>query len=87
MLFRSGAARSYNFYPTLPAKNDDGIVAVALGLGKTVEEGGSAIRFSPKFPRHALIELPAILKTSQRDFYAINLRETDRGELDRKSVV
>ena len=77
----AGAARSYNFYPTPPAKNDDGIVAVALGLGKTVEEGGSAIRFSPKFPRHVPIELPAILKTAQRDFYAIDLRQTDRVEL------
>ena len=77
----AGAARSYNFYPTPPAKNDDGMVAVALGLGKTVEEGGSAIRFSPKFPRHVPIELPAILKTSQRYFYAIDLRQTDRVEL------
>lgn len=77
----AGAARSYNFYPTPPANNDDGVAAVALGLGKTVEEGGSAIRFSPRFPRHVPLELPAILKTSQRDFYAIDLRDTDRVEL------
>lgn len=77
----AGAARSHNFYPTPPAKNDDGLAAVALGLGKTVEEGGSAVRFSPKFPRHVSIELPAILKTSQRDFYAIDLRETAHAAL------
>ncbi len=77
----AGTARSFNFYPTPPAKNDDGIAAVALGLGKTVEEGGSAVRFCPKYPRHVATDLPAALKTSQQSFYAIDLRRTDRIEL------
>lgn len=77
----AGSARSYNFYPTAPAKSEDGIAAVALGLGKTVEEGGSAVRFSPKYPRHVVTDLPAALKTSQQSFYAIDLRHTHRLEL------
>jgi CheY-like chemotaxis protein len=77
----AGSARSYNFYPTPPAQNDDGIAAVALGLGKTVEEGGSAVRFSPKYPRHVATDLPAALQTSQQSFYAIDLRHTGRIEL------
>ncbi|MEK7250261.1 MAG: PEP/pyruvate-binding domain-containing protein, partial [Bacteroidota bacterium] len=46
----AGVARSYNFYPLAPAKNSDGIVSVALGLGKTVVDGGSTVRLCPKYP-------------------------------------
>jgi len=30
----SGVAKSYNFYPLPPQKSTDGIVSIALGLGK-----------------------------------------------------
>jgi len=76
----SGAARSHNFYPTPPATGADGIVAVALGLGKTVEEGESCIRFSPRYPRHLPLSLPGILTTSQHRFYAVALTRDDRGD-------
>jgi len=35
-------------------KSDDGIALVALGLGKTVVEGGNTVRFCPRFPKHLL---------------------------------
>ena len=36
----SGVARSYNFYPMSRAKPQDGVVNLALGLGKTIVDGG-----------------------------------------------
>jgi hypothetical protein len=71
----AGVARSHNFYPTPPAKSEDGIVAVALGLGRTVVDGGAAVRFSPRYPRHLPrgSTVPRSLKGAQRDFYAIDL--------------
>ena len=35
----AGVARSHNFYPAPPLTAEDGIVAVALGLGRTVVDG------------------------------------------------
>ena len=50
----AGVARSHNFYPTGPLAAEDGVVAVALGLGRTVVDGGRALSFCPKHPRHLL---------------------------------
>ena len=36
----SGVARSYNFYPTGPARPEEGVASLALGLGKTIVDGG-----------------------------------------------
>jgi len=36
----SGVARSHNFYPTGHASPRDGVVTLALGLGKTIVDGG-----------------------------------------------
>lgn len=71
----SGVARSYNFYPLPPQKPTDGIVSVALGLGKTVVDGGNTVRFCPKYPTD-LIQFYSIkesAKSTQRDFYALDL--------------
>jgi len=76
----AGAARSHNFYPTAPADKSDGIAAVALGLGKTVEDGGACVRFTPKYPKHGHADVHEVLKSSQRDFFAVDLREKDRFE-------
>jgi phosphoenolpyruvate synthase/pyruvate phosphate dikinase len=32
----SGVARSWNYYPSAPAKSDEGVIDLALGLGKTI---------------------------------------------------
>ncbi len=65
----SGVARSYNFYPAGPQQPDDGIVAVALGLGKTIVEGGATVRFCPSSPDH----LQEFLRETQRSFYALEM--------------
>lgn len=71
----SGVARSYNYYPLPPQKPQDGIASVALGLGKTVVEGGNTVRFCPQYPSD-LIQFYSVeetLNNSQRRFYALNL--------------
>ena len=76
----AGVAKSYNFYPVPPQKSDDGIAQVALGLGKTVVEGGNAVRFCPRFPKHLLqfFSTKETIKNAQQDFYALDLN----GKLD-----
>jgi len=76
----AGVARSHNFYPTAPMTSEDGIAAVALGLGRTVSDGGACVRFCPAYPRH-LVQFSSVddvLQNSQRQFYAIRL---DEGEV------
>jgi CheY-like chemotaxis protein len=68
----SGIARSHNFYPAPPAAAEDGVAAVALGLGRAIAEGGECVRFSPRYPQH----LPAgrdALEGSQRGFWALRM--------------
>ena len=71
----SGVAKSYNFYPITPQKANDGIALVALGLGKTVVEGGNTVRFCPKYPKHLIqfFSIQETLKNTQQNFYALNL--------------
>lgn len=71
----SGVARSYNFYPVPPQKFSDGVAAIALGLGKTVVEGGAAVRFCPHAPSRIeqFSTMENILKSSQTEFYALDL--------------
>jgi CheY-like chemotaxis protein len=71
----SGVARSHNFYPTPPLEAADGIVAVALGMGRTIMDGGACLRFSPRHPRHILqfSSVAEILETTQREFWALPL--------------
>jgi len=71
----SGVARSYNFYPSPPMSSSDGIAAVALGLGRTVVEGDSCLRFCPRYPRHVLAQssIESFLEDSQREFFALDL--------------
>lgn len=69
----AGVARSYNFYPTAPMKPDDGIVAIGLGMGRNVVEGGNCVRFCPRYPRHPMpyASLEDALDGSQRYFWAL----------------
>jgi CheY-like chemotaxis protein len=74
----SGVARSYNYYPVGQAKPEDGVVNVALGLGKTVVDGGVSLRFTPAFAG-ILPQFPSIkdmFSFSQRDFYAVSMKHT-----------
>jgi hypothetical protein len=71
----SGVARSHNFYPVPPMRPEDGVAAVALGLGRTVVEGERCLTFSPRHPRRILnfSSVEDILANSQREFWALEL--------------
>ena len=73
----SGVARSINFYPIAPERPEDGIAKVAFGLGKYIMEGGLALRFSPSYPRKILqlSSSKTILRDTQKQFYALHLKE------------
>jgi CheY-like chemotaxis protein len=73
----AGVAKSYNFYPIAPQKSEDGIVFSALGLGKTVVDGGMTVRFCPKYPNHLLqfYSTEEALRNNQGEFYALDLQE------------
>src|SRR5208282_4722952 len=76
----SGVARSRNFYPIAPMAPEDGIAAVALGMGRTVVGGGKCLRFSPRYPRH-LVQFSIvedILANAQSDFWALELDHAPR---------
>ena len=73
----SGVGRSHNYYPHPPARAEDGIAAVALGLGKTVAEGAPCLRFSPAHPGHVLdhSSVEGMLENAQRQFWALDLSQ------------
>lgn len=71
----SGVARSINFYPIELEKPEDGIVNIALGLGKYIVDGGQTLRFSPMFPKKVLqTSSPDMaLQQTQKIFFALDL--------------
>ncbi|MEJ2581113.1 MAG: PEP/pyruvate-binding domain-containing protein, partial [Acidobacteriota bacterium] len=75
----SGVASSYNFYPFGDMSSEDGVVQVALGLGKSVVEGFEALRFCPRRPQ-VLPQFSAvkdILRNAQRRFYSLDMSRND----------
>jgi len=77
----SGVVRSHNFYPVEPATFSDGIAAVALGLGRTVVDGGKCISFCPRYPRNLLqfSSVEDILANTQTEFCALELDGVPHG--------
>jgi hypothetical protein len=70
----SGVAQSHNFYPVSYMKPEDGVAQVALGLGKTVVEGGPIVRFCPRYPM--LLPQFADMRDwlyHQKSFYALDM--------------
>ncbi len=73
----SGVARSYNYYPVKPATPEEGIVNLALGLGKTIVDGGVSWTYSPAHPNAVPPYRSAeeILDLTQNKFWAVNMGE------------
>ena len=69
----SGVGRSLNYYPLGDEKPDDGVAEVAVGLGKYIVDGGRGLRFSPRYPAHALqtSTLDLALRDTQRRLFAL----------------
>lgn len=70
----SGVLRSLNYYPIGDERTEDGIVSLALGLGKYIVDGGQTLRVSPYHPHQVLqtSELETALRETQTRFYALD---------------
>ena len=77
----SGVVRSRNFYPVPPMSFEDGIAAVALGLGRAVVDGGKCLTFCPRYPQNLLqfSSVEDILTNSQSEFWALELNGACEG--------
>jgi hypothetical protein len=73
----AGVARSYNYYPMKPAKPEEGVVNLALGLGKTIVDGGISWAYSPAFPKAEppFMSTPDMLVATQTNFWVVNMGE------------
>jgi len=71
----SGVARSYNYYPTGRAQPSDGVVNLALGLGRQIVDGGLSWTYCPKFPKAPppYAGVGDLMKNSQTEFWAVNM--------------
>jgi len=75
----SGIARSYNFYPIGNIKPEEGVCYAALGLGRTIVEGGNCLYFSPSNPQNLpqFSSAKDFHKNSQLDFFAVDMSVPD----------
>ncbi len=71
----SGVARSHNFYAIGYARPDEGVVELALGLGKTIVDDGVSWAFSPATPHIGppYKSIDTLLKATQTSFWSINM--------------
>ena len=76
----SGVARSLNYYPIEDEKPEEGVVSLALGLGKYIVDGGLTLRVCPYHPTKVLQTktMDMTLRETQTSFYALDLK--NRGE-------
>ena len=70
----SGVARSYNFYSFGHAQPEDGVVDLALGLGKTIVDGGTVWSYCPAYPNtNPPCSMSDLIKSTQTEFWAVNM--------------
>ncbi|MBN2565958.1 MAG: hypothetical protein JXB46_09650 [Candidatus Eisenbacteria bacterium] len=71
----SGVARSYSYYPATGSLPEEGVVNLALGLGKQIVDGGLSWTYCPARP-----EAPSpfggvgdLMDNTQTEFWAVNM--------------
>lgn len=71
----SGVARSYNFYRFGNNKPEEGVVDLALGLGKTIVDGGVCWSYCPASPRSGTPygSVRDMLQNTQLKFWSVNM--------------
>lgn len=71
----SGVARSHNYYAFGHADPKDGIVNLALGLGKTIVDGGFTWSYCPRYPKAdpPFNSIDDMLKNTQTHFWSVNM--------------
>lgn len=72
----SGVARSVNLYPFGNSTPQDGLVSLALGLGKTIVDGAPVWTYNPRSPKSPPPFASAAdrLKNTQHRFWAVDMR-------------
>jgi len=71
----SAVARSFNFYPSGHGRPEEGVVSLALGLGKTIVDGGLSWTYCPAWPKAPppFKDPRDLLKNTQTKFWAVNM--------------
>ena len=71
----SGVARSYNFYPVGDALHEEGVVDLALGLGKTIVDGERSWTYSPAHPHRPppFNSIGHMMQETQTTFWAVHM--------------
>lgn len=70
----SGVGRSFNFYSFGHAQPEDGVVDLALGLGKAIVDGGLVWTYCPEYPNaNPPFTTADLLKNTQTEFWAVNM--------------
>ncbi|MGD2070442.1 MAG: PEP/pyruvate-binding domain-containing protein [Gemmatimonadota bacterium] len=71
----SVVGRSFNYYPIHPAAPGDGVVSLALGLGKTIVDGGRCWSYSPRHPQAPppFASTRERMQGTQTRFWAVNM--------------
>ena len=71
----SGVARSFNYYPLKPARPEDGVISLALGLGKTIVDGDKTWIYSPAYPGKPAPykSLEELIEQTQNEFWVVGL--------------
>lgn len=73
----SGVGRSWNAYPTGHGRPEDGVVSLALGLGKTIVDGEATWTYCPRYPNAPppFNDLRDLLRNTQTRFWAVRMGE------------
>jgi phosphoenolpyruvate synthase/pyruvate phosphate dikinase len=73
----SGVMRSYNYYAMKPAAPTDGVISLALGLGKTIVDGGVSWSYSPAYPmvEPPFVSVDKLMEATQTKFWSVNMGE------------
>ena len=71
----SGVGRTFNFYPFGHAEPEDGVLVLALGLGKTIVDGGKTWSVSPAYPNQPppYNSTQDIMRQTQTEFWSVNM--------------
>jgi len=74
----SGVGKSFNFYPSGRSNPEDGVINLALGLGRAIVDGGLIWSYSPVYPKAVppFGSVRDMMRLTQTGFYAVNMGET-----------
>jgi hypothetical protein len=71
----SGVARSRNFYSLGYTQPENGVVSLALGLGKTIVDGGRTWTYCPAYPKvkPPFGSMKELLTQTQTQYWSVNM--------------